>query len=192
MVVRDRRLHGGVPARHGLVIQNMDASTPMRILFNHVAHASQGGKIHTLFVLCHGYAGIDRRLRVSMDAGGMGLQLGKEGVTQQNVNAWTAIKNRVSNIVVYACAAADTQPGNEYTAADGRYLMGALALCTNADVYAADKIQWYHMYHGLRRGAFNFATWEGQLLRFSHDTGAGTPVPSVPVELTDVLNGLPS
>src|SRR3569623_3650125 len=40
MVVRDRRLHGGVPARHGLVIQNMDASTPMRILFNHVAHAS--------------------------------------------------------------------------------------------------------------------------------------------------------
>ena len=72
------------------------------------------------------------------------------------------------------------------------YLMGALALCTNADVYAADKIQWYHMHHDLRRGAFNFATWEGQLLRFSHDTGSGTPVPSVPVELTDVLNGLPS
>jgi len=175
-----------------MAIANLDATTPLRTLFNHVTHFAGAGKIHSLFVLCHGYAGVDRRLRVSMDAGGMGLQLGKEDVTQANVNVWTAIKNKVSNIVIYACAAADTQPGNEYTRNDGRYLMGALALCTNADVYAADKIQWYGMHRGLRNGAFNFGSWEGKVYRFSHDTGAGVQVPAVPVELTDVFHGLHS
>lgn len=189
MVVRDRRLHGGVPARHGVAIQNVDAGTPLRVVFNHVTHFAASGKIHCLFLLCHGYAGVDLRLHVSMDAGGMGLQLGKDDVKQSNVNAWMAIKDRVENIVIYACAAADTQPGSEHTAADGRYLMGALALCTNANVYAADKIQWYFMHKGMPHGAYEFGTWEGKLYRFSNRTGQGTVVRSAPVELSALLNG---
>jgi hypothetical protein len=67
--------------------------------------------------------------------------------------------------------------------------MGSLALTTNADVYASDRIQWYVTYRGLRNGAFNFDAWEGTLYRFSALSGLGTPVAGVPVELTDVLNG---
>jgi len=106
MVVRDKRLHGGVPARPGMAIQNLDALTPLRVFFNHASHVAGPGKIHSLFGLCHGYAGANTKLRVSMDAGGMGLEVGQEGVTHSNVAAWASIKNKVSNIVIYACAAA--------------------------------------------------------------------------------------
>jgi hypothetical protein len=119
----------------------------------------------------------------------MGLQLGTEGLLHSNVGLWGQIKNKVSNIVIYACAAADTEPGNENTTADGKYLMGALALTTNADVYASDRIQWYLTYKGLHNGAHNFGTWEGTLYKFPAQTGMGTAVASVPVELTAVLNG---
>jgi hypothetical protein len=44
-----------------------------------------------------------------MDAGGMGLQLGREDVLHGNVAMWRAIAGRVSNIVVYACAAANAE-----------------------------------------------------------------------------------
>jgi hypothetical protein len=73
--------------------------------------------------------------------------------------------------------------------ADGKYLMGALALCTNADVYAANKIQWYGTHSGMRNGAFNFDVWEGILYKFSAATGIGEMTDSVPVEFTEVLNG---
>jgi uncharacterized protein YycO len=189
MAVRDKRLPGGVPSRANLAIHNTDASTPLRGLFNHVRLYAGAGKINSAFVLCHGYAGANKALNLSMDAGGMGLQLGQEGLRHSNVAEWTQIKNKVTNIIVYACAAADTQPGNENTKADGKYLMGALALHTNANVYAADKIQWYFTYRGMPTGAFNFGAWDGQLFMFSGSTGRGVPVPSVPVEFTDVLNG---
>jgi hypothetical protein len=190
MVIRDKRLLGGVPARPNLAIQNTDAAMPLRNVFNYVNHYAGTGKIHSLFILCHGYAGANKRLNMSMDAGGMGLQLGREGVRQSNVNQWVQIKNRVENIVIYACAAADTQPGNENTAADGKYLMGALALCANADVYAANKIQWYGTHSGMRNGAFNFDVWEGDLYKFSAATGVGVTTNRVPVEFTRVLNGM--
>lgn len=189
MVVRDRRLRGGVPARSHLAVQNVDASIPLRSVFNHIKHYAGDSKIHSLFILCHGFSGVNTRLNISLDAGGMGLQLGREGLKQSNVNQWMEIKNKVKNIVIYACAAADTQPGNENTNADGRYLMGALALCTNADVYAADKIQWYDTHNGMRNGAFDFAIWEGDLFKFSSATGMGVTTNRVPVEFTQVLNG---
>lgn len=187
MAVRDRRLRGGVPPREHLEIQNTDASTPLRSLFNHVTRYAGSGKIHSLFVLCHGYAGADKRINVSLDAGGMGLQLGREGLRHSNVAQWTQIKNKVSNIVVYSCAAADTQPGNENTNADGKYLMGALALHTNSDVYAADKIQWYYTYKGMPNGAFDFRDWEGQLYKFSAGNGLSSPVTKAPREFAELL-----
>ena len=68
-------------------------------------------------------------------------------------------------------------------------MQGALALCTNADVYAADKIQWYDTFRGVRNGAFDFALWEGNLYKFSAGSGMGVTTNRVPVEFTQVLNG---
>ena len=189
MAIHDRRLQGGVPHRDHLAIANTDATTPLRSVFNRIRVFAAGGKIDALFILCHGYAGTNPRLRISADVGGMGLALGCEGVTHANVAQWAQIRGKARSIVIYACAAADTEPGNQYTRADGRYLMGALALHTNADVYAANRIQWYGTYGGLRNGAINFGRWEGDIYRFSGNTGAGAMVRLVPVELNAVLRG---
>jgi hypothetical protein len=190
LALRDRRLEGGVPHRDGLHIVNTDATTPLSDAFSRIrAVAPRSGKIHSMFILCHGYAGSNERARVSMDAGGMGLQLGREDVLHGNVNLWTAIAGKVENIVVYSCGAADTQPGNEYTTADGRYLMGALAIHTNANVFAANRIQWYNTYKGLANGRFDFGAWEGQLYFFPPSGTTPVPVPAPPVEFSDVMAG---
>jgi hypothetical protein len=191
VALRDKRLFGGVPARPNLSIHNLDAETPVRLAFNGIRADARARKIHTLFILCHGYAGINRRFGQSMDAGGMGLKLGREGLNHSNVEAWRAIRGKADNIVIYACAAADRQPGNELTVADGRYLMGALALYTAADVYAADSIQWYDTYKDRPNGAYDFRAWEGQLLKFPALDGKGVPVGKAPVELNDVLQVRP-
>jgi hypothetical protein len=189
LALRDRRLEGGVPYRSHLAIVNTDASTPLNQAFTKIRAAGGRSKIHSMFILCHGYAGANARARVSCDAGGMGLQLGREGMLHGNVARWTSIVDKVENIVVYSCAAADTQPGNEGTTADGRYLMGALAIHTNANVFAADRIQWYHTLRGLSNGRFEFGDWEGQLMHFPPDGSTPTPVTAPPVEFADVMAG---
>ena len=187
LALRDKRLHGGVSARHHQSIVNTDGTTPLTTTFRQINSVSDAvGVIDHMFVLCHGFAGANRRAAVSMDAGGMGLQLGKENVLHVNVDLWRAIRNKVRNIVVYSCGAADTQPGNEGTTADGRYLMGALALHTGATVYAADRIQWYGTYNGLPNGRFDFGAWEGQLYRFGPDGLPPLPVDRAPVEFGDL------
>ena len=113
------------------------------------------------------------------------MQLGAEEVRHYNVSAWRAVRDKIEDIVVYSCAAADTQPNNVGTAADGKYLMGALALHTNATVYAAEQIQWYRT----EMGVYNFGAWEGRLLRFSPSGAAPTGVSRAPVELHEVLAG---
>lgn len=119
----------------------------------------------------------------------MGLQLGKDGLNHGNVSLWAAIRNRVREIVVYSCAAANTEPGNEYTKADGRYLMGALAIHTRATVYAADRIQWYATYRNLQNGRFDWGAWEGLLWRFPPSGGGPSLVPKAPIELSEVFSG---
>jgi len=190
LVLRDRRVKGGVPARRGLYIANTDGSTPLRNAFSQInAAARASGKLRAMFILCHGYAGVNKRARVCMDAGGMGLQLGRENLLHHNVSMWTSIQNKVENIIIYACAAANTERGNEGTNADGRYLMGALAIYTNAHVFAADRIQWCSTYKGLSNGRFEFGQWEGQLLHFSPSGTPPTVVAAPPVEFSDVMRG---
>lgn len=191
LALRDTRLSGGVPARSKLSIINTDATTLLVSVFHQIKAVSAyaGGRINTIFILCHGYAGANEKARVSMDAGGMGLHLAREDVLHANVVRWEAIKGTVDNIVVYACAASDTQPGNAGTTADGRYLMGALAIHTNATVYAADRIQWYSTYHDLPNGAFDFGPWEGHLWRFPPEGAPPRVVLRAPVEFDDVLAG---
>lgn len=190
IALRDRRLSGGVPARSGLYIINTDGSTSLRRAFATInAAARNSGKIRAMFILCHGFAGSNVRAQVSMDAGGMGLQLGSENVFHRNVSMWTAIQDKVENIIVYSCAAANTEPGNAGTTSDGRYLMGALAIHTNAHVYAADRIQWYNTYNDLSNGRFEFGEWEGQLFHFPPSGEPPTIVAAPPVEFSDVMSG---
>lgn len=191
LALRDLRLRGGVPSRPNLSIINTDANTQLLTVFHQIKAVAthDGGRINAMFVLCHGFAGFDRNARVSMDAGGMGLQLGRDNLLHNNVGAWTAINGTVDNIIIYACAAADTQPDNIGTTADGKYLMGALAIYTNAVVYAADRIQWYYTYENLKNGAYNWGNWEGQLWCFPPDGTPPTRVFGAPVEFDDVLAG---
>jgi hypothetical protein len=190
IALRDRRLEGGVPARAGLTIVNATASTPLSSLFGQINGAlGARGRFHSMFILCHGYAGRNARQRVSMDAGGEGLQIGAEGVLHTNVSRWTAIAGKVDNIVVYSCAAGNTERGNEGTTADGRYLMGALAIHTGATVYAADRIQWYGTYNDLANGRYEFGEWEGNLWQFPPNGNPPTIVAGAPVEFADVMGG---
>ena len=139
-------------------------------------------------MLCHGYAGENARKKVCMDAGGMGLQLGSEGLMHSNVSLWKSIYNKVQNIVIYSCAASNTEHGDEGSTADGRYLMGALATYTNASVYAADRIQWY--IKDKIDNNIDFGDWEGTLWCFTpHGIVPPLTVSRAPIELGDVLSG---
>ncbi len=184
LIIREQRLTGTLPFVPGALITcNTNASTTTNQIFSRVntATALNGGKLNTIFILCHGYAGSNNNVGMSMDAGGMGLQLGKDDLKHNNVDKWTAIKNKTENIVVYSCAAANTERGNEGSNADGKYLMGALAIYTNANVYAADRIQWYGPTN------YNFGSWEGDLYRFSADGSPANRIARPPIELSEIL-----
>ncbi|QQS41140.1 MAG: hypothetical protein IPM63_17535 [Acidobacteriota bacterium] len=184
LIFRDQRLTGNLPFLTALTITyNLNATVPLRNAFNRVdtSITINGGKLHTIFILCHGYAGSNNNARMSMDAGGMGLQLGQEDVLHNNVSMWEAIKDQTENIVVYSCAASNTEAGNEGTTADGKYLMGALAIHTNATVYAADRIQWYNPDH------YDFGRWEGDLWRFPANGEPGSRTSGPPVSIRDVI-----
>jgi hypothetical protein len=190
LALRDSRLSGGVPARPRLYIVNTNGSIPLSSAFSQInAAAKASGRIHSMFILCHGYAGSNPRAQMSMDAGGMGLQLGRDNVLHSNVSMWTAIKDKVQNIVIYACAASNTESGNEGTTADGRYLMGALAIHTNANVFAADRIQWYSTYNNVSNGRYDFGAWEGQLWHFPPSGQPPRIVAGAPVEFSNVMFG---
>lgn len=190
LAIHDARLQGKAPTRWNMNVIDVDQNTsllPALDGINSAALFSGRGKLDAVFILCHGYAGANNSAQVSMDAGGMGLQLGKEDVLHANVNLWGSIKDKVDNIVVYACAAGDTQPGNAGTRADGKYLMGALALATNASVFAADKLQWYNTDPN---GLIVYGAWEGTLWNFPPDGSGATQVRSAPVEFDDVIAGI--
>jgi hypothetical protein len=93
----------------------------------------------------------------------------------------------VANIVVLSCAAADTQSGNEGTVADGRYLMGALAIRTAANVYASNRIQ--HLY--LAGGFFSHPIWDGDLTWFGPAGKPGLKVADndLPFDFDHVVSG---
>lgn len=186
VVVRDSRLEGAMPGVftawwNNLNIISTSNSAPLQNVFDQVnAFKAEHGKMHTMFVLCHGYAGASNNLMMSGDFGGQGLQLGAENVLHTNVSAWEEMKDTVTNIVIYACAAANTEAGNEFTTEDGEYLMGALAIHTNAVVYAADRIQWY------TPSDFDFGQWEGRLLKFKPSGEPPVVVSHVPVGFNEL------
>ena len=184
VILHDRRLIGQTPFRTSIATLEVDENTSLVPVLTIITSLSQLDGTQGLFILCHGYAGVNNRGKACADAGGMGLQLGMEGIMHDNVASWRAIRGAVLNIVVYACGAADTQAGNQGTVADGRYLMGALAIYTGATVYAADRIQWYTTGGS---GVIDFGAWEGTLWMFD-PSGSSTPAPGnrVPIELSEI------
>lgn len=183
IVLHDQRLSGRIQASASTTTLEFTANTSLKPALAIIAAMGRLDGIQGLYIACHGYAGVDTRGRLCVDAGGMGLQLGKEGLVHSNAAQWTAIRGAVSNIVVYACAAADTQRNNRGTTADGRYLMGALAIHTQATVYAADRIQWYTT----KSGVIDFGKWEGTLWKFDPEgTCAPAPANRAPVELSQI------
>jgi hypothetical protein len=184
IVLHDRRLEGGAPIGPGITTLPLDAKTSLFSAFGIISSLARLDGVQRLYVLCHGYAGANNRAEVCGDFGGMGLQLGRENMLHSNVARWTALRGALSSIVIYACGAADTESNNVGTDADGRYLMGALAIHTEATVYAADRIQWYTRKGGTLTGTIDFGAWEGTLWKFKPD-GSSSPAPGnrVPVEV---------
>jgi hypothetical protein len=143
VILYDGRLQGSAPIGRGVTTIHLDKTRSVFSAFPFISTLARLDDAQGLYILCHGYARTNQRGQICGDMGGMGLELGSEGVLHSNVARWSVIRGAVSTIVVYSCGAADTQPENTGTTADGKYLMGALALQTQATVYAADRIQWY-------------------------------------------------
>lgn len=168
VIVHDSRLAGSSGWSPDTSLVSTNASTPMSSIIadiNNVYYAIPG-LIDEIRIMCHGYAGYNTAAQMSGDFGGYGLQLGSDDLTLNNYQDWYGIAGTTNRIVVYSCAAADTQPENEGQIGDGMRLMGYLACVTGARVFAADRIQWYT---GASSGSIDFGAWEGQLYRFDPD-----------------------
>lgn len=183
VILHDRRLAGGAPIGRGITTIRLDGSTLLSLAFSAIKTLVRLDGMQNLYILCHGYAGQSERGLVCGDMGGEGLELGKEGVMHTNVARWSALRGDLENIVVHSCGAADTQPENVGTHADGKYLMGSLAIHTSATVYAGDRIQWY----AGATGTIDFGKWEGTLWKFT-PSGSFSAAPGnrVPLELLHV------
>ncbi|MET0387552.1 MAG: hypothetical protein ABW321_16405, partial [Polyangiales bacterium] len=88
-----------MPARPQLSIINTDKATSLSRAFASIRAIASAGAVEALFILCHGESGANKRERISLDAGGMGLFLGSEGLRHHNVSSWSAIRGKVKNIV---------------------------------------------------------------------------------------------
>jgi hypothetical protein len=190
LIVHDTRLTGQAKGFYaGLLTVQLNATTSLRTAFARInATANSIGKLKSLFLLCHGMAGGMGGMvwgNTTDDfwwRGGGGLLLGQEQVLSSNVNLWTAIRNQVETIVVYACGAAYTGPAPPFQMgnSDGQALMMALARHSNATVYAADKIQWYYPNN------LDFGHWEGTVYMFPPTGGMWAGFPPM-TEVTEVL-----
>ncbi|HZO55361.1 MAG TPA: hypothetical protein VFB63_21825 [Bryobacteraceae bacterium] len=148
----------------------LEGRTPLNYNFVYLVNANR-----SISSIISGVAGHARSCGV--ERGGFGLQLGREGLSLGNVSQTTRWKGLIKTIVVFACATADTAPGNEGTRADGQRLCGELALWSGADVIAARDTQFYNeRTASYSRGrsvenTIDFGAWEGPVYRFSRDSG---------------------
>lgn len=175
MVVHDRRLKGVTPAYYNFVMQvNQHIST------NHIVQvvakrAKEKGRLKRLHILCHGYEShdIEDLQQCVIDArGGFGLQLGKDNLDLGNYGLTAAWKGLVDEIVLFACAVADSP--NSGKDGDGRRLCGYIALLTGARVIAARDTQYY--YHASDAKPIDFEKWEGPVYEFSTANPMGVTI----------------
>lgn len=187
-VLHDKRVRVQIPSTPHLTVLHTQKGAPLHPLLLRVAEAGRATPLNTLFIVAHGVEtswNFEDAVCSPTISGGRGIALG-EGVRHTNVANWSILANRVKHIVVYSCSAADTGKGNEGTDADGFYLMGALAIHTNAYVYASQSVQIYTLHRG---GLLHLGKWEGELLRFPPTGAPPQTVRQAPHELDMVLAG---
>jgi hypothetical protein len=169
MLVHDNRLAGASPVNLAQNTFTVGATTSIHGAFSWIATyaASQSG-LDNLIFMCHGYESIvedDIELQ-SIQSGGFGLHLCREGLTNRNLTETAVLFGKVNRIILLACAPAGSTPMNVGRNGDGRRFCGELALYTGADVMASSETQ---MYHGATTGRIDFGAWEGSVYLFPAD-----------------------
>jgi hypothetical protein len=164
VILHDTRLKGTVsPGRADRVFTVDETTSTDYIISSLRGAADQLDGIDELSIMCHGYC------NQAETVCGYGIQLGKDDLNLGNVQQWSALYRLIGKIGVFACGAADTEPGNEGTDWDGRQLCSLLASYTNAWVIASTKVQsfttsmsvWYWDWDEI-----DFGAWEGEVLLF--------------------------
>jgi hypothetical protein len=190
LVLLDSRLIGMVTDSIGEVIR-VGAGTGIRQAFDKVAlHAFARGGLDDLLICCHGFEAMfeDYDGQLSFMSGGFGLKLCAENLSLENVAVTAVLRSippevpLVKRIVVFSCAAADTHRLTKNLGADGKRLMGAMALMTGARVVASTATQFFDripsMAQSLRSAGgkddwrIDYGEWEGDVFEFSPADGS--------------------
>jgi hypothetical protein len=185
MLVHDLRLTGATPTAMADKSYEVDGSVSIvDALGNIDIYAQQQGGLDTLYIMCHGYEAdwnLTDQTCTGFNQGGFGLALCQEGLSLTNADKAAVLKNdSIKKIVIFACATADTGPGNAGTVADGMRFCGEIALYTGAMVVAATQTQFYMMEQDFwqaianQQGTIDFGKWEGPVYSFSPDDGSST------------------
>ena len=184
MLVHDLRLAGNTPSNLAENNYEVDGTVSISHALDWIHNYSvQQGGLDKLYILCHGYEvnwNLGDQTCTPFQQGGFGLALCAEGLSLSNADAVTVLKGDVTEITIFACATADTGPGNTGTAADGMRFCGEIALYTGATVIAATQTQFYSNERSFwqwitgQRGQIDFGCWEGPVYSFSPDDGAPT------------------
>ena len=190
LVLLDFRLTGMVTDGIGEVLR-VGGGTDIAKAFAKIASRARAvGGFDDLLICCHGFEVVleDFDGAVSFVSGGFGLQLCNENLTFANVSVTGVLKAApprvplVGRIVVLSCAAADSQRAARAAGADGRRLMGSMALATGARVIASSATQLYHLIPSVAQALrsaggendwrIDFGEWEGDVFEFSPDDGS--------------------
>lgn len=176
MILHDKRLLGNPPP----IVQNtynVDDKVSIEHCVGWVAHYARSvGGLDELLIMCHGFEAdwdLAHQMCTGREVGGFGLQLCREGLAWSNVIVTSVWDRLIKRITVHACAAADTGPGNDNTAGDGRRFMGELAGWSGAEVIAARDTQ-YYTFDLKKNIPIDFGAWEGPVYRFDPNTGRPT------------------
>jgi hypothetical protein len=198
MLLHDARVHGNTPLNY-THFRVVDEHTPLRFAIDAVARIGAAAPIDHLHVICHGlesHASLGQQASLPQMHGGWGLQLCREGLNLGNAGLTFAWRCRVRRIVLFACAAADTAPGNAGTQADGRRFCGELAIWSGAEVIAPlqPQVGLNYLDRCLRAHpgytqayAIRMGEWEGPVLRFTPQDPEGhriVPLPHDPTRLS--------
>jgi hypothetical protein len=155
VVIFDKRLTDDVkkpltacdasPEGEGIVVFS-DGKTPVgTIISDVVAQATGLTGTRELVIMCHGLGGISRAANGTACgvAGGQGLKLGAEDLTQQNVKLVTAWKGLFFRIMILACQAAFTSSPRDpcKAPASGRDFCSSFAAHAGTPVIASSSNQ---------------------------------------------------
>jgi hypothetical protein len=186
MLVHDMRLSGTTPANLAQNNYEVDGTVTIQHAFDWIhSYAQTQGGLDVLYIMCHGFEAnwnLGDQTCTNFQVGGFGLALCAEGLSLSNVGIAGTIKGDVKTIYIFACATAQTGPGNEGTVADGMKFCGQIAMNTAATVIAATDTQFYStdttfwQWITGQQGEIDFGNWDGTVYTFSPVDGSSAPL----------------